>query len=100
MENRRDLASLKDHLFDTLEGLRSKENPMEIERAQAITNVSAQIINAAKVELQAINLLGGRKTMLADPAKTTQFFENRQLPPVKGLSTGKSLGTNGETHRA
>lgn len=53
------INDLRTHLFATLEGLRDKENPMDIERAKAVTEVAQTIINSAKVEVEAIKASGG-----------------------------------------
>jgi hypothetical protein len=67
MQNRID--DLRNHLFATLEGLRDKENPMDIERAKAISNVANSIIETAKVEVKYLDLVGGKGTgfMTDDP---------------------------------
>lgn len=46
-----DIDRLRDSLFATLEALQDKNNPMDIERAKAVCDVSQVIINAAKVEV-------------------------------------------------
>ncbi|MFH2082042.1 MAG: hypothetical protein ABIK08_11225 [Pseudomonadota bacterium] len=46
------IQDLRTHLFDTLAGLRDKENPMDIERAKAVADVAQTIINSAKVEVE------------------------------------------------
>lgn len=57
MQNK--ISDLRNHLFATLEALRDKDAPMDVERARAIAEVSQTIINSAKVELQFVDLLGG-----------------------------------------
>ena len=52
------IDNLRDHLFATLEALRDKEKPMEIERAKAIAEVSAVVIDSAKVEVKYLELTG------------------------------------------
>jgi len=52
------ISDLRDHLFETLEALKDTEKPMEIERARAISTVAKTIIDTAKVELEAYELLG------------------------------------------
>jgi hypothetical protein len=92
----RSLKDLREHLFETLENLKSKENPMDIDRAQAIASVSAQIINSAKVELQFLNTIGQDSLPpVVDPKQTGTFFAERPAAasPVKGLGTGKALGS-------
>jgi hypothetical protein len=60
MQNK--IEDLRNHLFATLEGLRDKDAPMEIERAKAISQVAQTIIESAKVECKYIELIGGKGT--------------------------------------
>lgn len=53
------IQDLRDHLFETLEALKDKENPMPIERAAAIADVAQVIVNSAKVEVDALKLTDG-----------------------------------------
>lgn len=52
------LSDLRNHLFETLEALKDKDEPMPVDRAKAIAEVSREIINSAKVELEAFEILG------------------------------------------
>ena len=64
------IEDLRDHLFATLEALRDEERPMAIDRARAVCDVSQQIINTAKVEVEFINAVGkatGSGFIPADP---------------------------------
>lgn len=54
------IADLRDHLFATLAGLRNKDNPMEVDRARAISEVAQTIINSAKVEVEHMRVAGGK----------------------------------------
>ncbi|KIP17052.1 hypothetical protein KY49_6729 [Burkholderia sp. MSHR3999] len=56
------IEDLRKHLFETLAQLRSKEQPMEIERAQAIAQVAQVVINSAKVEVEYLKIVGGKGT--------------------------------------
>lgn len=49
---------LRTHLFDTLAALRDEENPMDIDRAKAISDVAQTIINTAKVEVDFMRATG------------------------------------------
>ena len=95
------MSDLRQHLFAALEGLSDKTNPMDIDRAQAIANVSAQIINSAKVELQFLRMVDGADlSRVVNPERTAKFFEEEEDPKInphagKGLGTGKFLGGNG-----
>lgn len=45
------IEDLRNHLFAALEALADPDNPMDIERARAISDVAQTIINSAKVEV-------------------------------------------------
>ena len=55
-----DITALRAHLFDTIEALRDKQNPMEIDRAKAISDVAQTIINTAKTEVEYLRVTGGQ----------------------------------------
>jgi len=54
------IEDLRKHLFETLEGLKDKEKPLDIERAKAVCDVAGKIIETAKVEVSYLNVVGGR----------------------------------------
>jgi len=58
MSENRNIDTLRDVLFDTLEALKDPTNPMEIERALAIKEISQVIVNTAKVEIDQRKLTG------------------------------------------
>lgn len=49
---------LRDILFQTLKDLRREENPMDIERAEAVSKVAQTIINSAKIEIDHARITG------------------------------------------
>lgn len=55
------IEDLRNHLFETLEALKDKEKPMEIDRAKAIADVAQTIINSAKVEVDFLKMHGQGK---------------------------------------
>lgn len=75
MKNKID--DLRNHLFATLEALRDKDQPMELDRAKAIADVAQVIINSAKVEVDFIEATGG---------KGTGFVEQPALPGPRLVS--------------
>ena len=83
------ISDLRDHLFATLEDLRDKESPMDIERAKAISDVAQTIINSAKVEVEFMRMRG-------EGAQGTGFIpEEKQIegpvgPSVPRLVKGKA----------
>lgn len=92
---RNKIGDLRDHLFETLEMLKDKEAPMDLERAKAICGVSKQIIETAKVEVDYMRTVGetlGQTVELRAP-----FFgdEQKALPAAV-----PSLKPNGGANRA
>lgn len=52
------VEDLRDHLFATIEDLRDKENPMDLDRAKAVAEVAQTIINSAKAENEFLKITG------------------------------------------
>lgn len=50
MKNR--MQDLRNHLFETLEGLKDEEKPMDVARALAVSKVADTLIASAKVEIE------------------------------------------------
>ncbi len=50
------IDELRSTLFDTLQALRNKKDPMDIERARAVTDVAQVIVNTVKVEIDHMRL--------------------------------------------
>lgn len=75
------IEDLRAHLFDTLEALRSKTDPMDLDRAKAIVEVGRVIVESAKVEVSFLEVTGA--------AKSTGFLpdgdEDKPLPHRRGL---------------
>lgn len=67
------MTDLRNHLFETLEALKDKDQPMDIQRAKAISDVAQTLISSAKVELQFLELMG--------KDEGGQFFEQPRLSP-------------------
>lgn len=70
---------LREHLFATLQALRDKDHPMEIERARAISEVAQTIINSAKVEVDYLKINGGGESGFIDAAGSDNIPDG--LPP-------------------
>lgn len=68
------IEDLRNHLFAALESLADKDNPMDLDRAKAICQVSQVIINSAKVEVDFINKVGGVGTNFI-PQETRPTYE-------------------------
>lgn len=53
------IEDLRNHLFETLEALKDKENPMDVQRARAIAEVAGVIVDTAMVECKYAEIVGG-----------------------------------------
>ena len=58
VEHENKIEDLRNHLFATIEGLLDEEKPLDIERAKAVAHVSSVIIESAKVEVKALEIIG------------------------------------------
>lgn len=67
------IEELRDELFSTLKELRSKDAPMDLDRAKVVAAVGQTIIDSARVEVEFIRVAGGQGT----------GFVPMQLPPPK-----------------
>lgn len=54
------ISDLRDRLFETLDALKNKEDPMPLERAKAIADIGQVIVNSVKVEVDFLKLMDGR----------------------------------------
>ena len=73
------MTDLRNHLFETLEQLKDKDDPMDIERARAISQVAGKLIESAKVEVDFIKATGLRES--------SKFLQEE--PPKLGNGTHK-----------
>lgn len=55
---RNKITDLRDHLFETIERLKDDDHPMDLDRAKAIADVARVIVESAKVEVQAMDVMG------------------------------------------
>lgn len=62
MPKKNKIVDLRDHLFETLEALKDKDDPMDLARAKAIADVGRVIVDSAKVEVDFLKVTGGLKS--------------------------------------
>ena len=87
---RNKMSDLRDHLFETLEALKDKDAPMDLERAKTISAVSQTLINSAKVEVDLVKAIGGDQSSDFFGAKS----EPRRLNGVDITDAWKSKQRN------
>jgi hypothetical protein len=69
------IEDLRDHLFEVIEGLKDKDDPMDIDRAKAVAQVAGVIIESAKTEVKFMEVAG---------SKGSSFFPGENRPKALG----------------
>jgi hypothetical protein len=100
--SKRKMSDLRDHLFETLEALKDKEHPMELDRAKTIANVAQAIVHSAKVEVDFMRLTDHTPEndfFAVTPPEPTRLANGngRALPPHNGKTNGSGLKVGLET---
>ena len=54
------ITDMREHLMKTLESLRDRENPMDVDRARAVAQVASVLVDSAKVEVEYIKATGAQ----------------------------------------
>ena len=90
-----DLTELRMHLFETLRALRDTTQPMETDRARAISQVAATMIDSARVEVAYLQHAGkgtqGTGFLPGSPPHPNKPGPNQPAEPgvtVRQISSG------------
>lgn len=84
--NPKTVNDLREHLFAALDALKDKDNPMEVERARAVSDIAQTIINTAKIEIEYLKINGGGESGFIDAVAAGN------LPPGVTRVTRHRLG--------
>jgi hypothetical protein len=82
------IDQVRQSLLDTLSDLRSKEAPMDIERAKAVATVASVLVDTAKVENEYLKITGqDRSNFLEQPVDESQRLtqSGSPFPGVTGV---------------
>ena len=74
------IEDLRNHLFETLEALKDKDEPMDLDRARAVADVARVIVESAKVEVNFLKVTGA--------LRSTDFLPDGEARPVRAQLTG------------
>lgn len=81
-----DLGALRAHLFETLQALRDKDAPMDIDRARVISQVAGTLIESARVEVDYMRVTRSSGTgFLGGEAQDTHASPALPAVPVNGI---------------
>lgn len=82
------IEDLRNHLFETLEELKDKDKPMDLDRARAIADVSKVIVESAKVEVDFLKVTGGIRSTGFLPEDTSEAAREEAARPRPQLAAG------------
>ena len=61
------MADLRAALMGTLDDLRNRETPMDVDRAKAVAQVASVLVETAKVEIDYLKVTGGNRSDFIEP---------------------------------
>lgn len=64
------ITQVRQSLLDTLADLRNRENPMDVDRARAVSQVASVLVDTAKVEIDYIKATGADRSDFLEPPVT------------------------------
>lgn len=82
------INTLRTVLFDTLAGLQNKKDPMDIDRASAICEVSREIVSTAKLEIDYEKVTGHSSGGSFINGGTSQIENNQTKRPANATANG------------
>jgi hypothetical protein len=78
------IDDLRNHLFETLEALKDKDEPMDLDRAKAVADVARVIVDSARVEVDFLKVTGGVNSTGFLPDGDGAIAERPKLPAANG----------------
>lgn len=95
-----DITELRDILFDTIRQLKDKENPLPLDRAKMVGELSQVVINSAKVELEHARLTKTAGTgfiplsapLLAESHRDSKPDPSTPVATATGTKTVQQIG--------
>lgn len=77
------INDLRQQLLATLQDLRSREAPMEPDRARAIAQVAAVVVDSARVEVEFLRATNGAESaFMSPPAGSSPALPPASPPPL------------------
>lgn len=88
MKSLHNIDGLRIHLFETLEALKDKDKPMDLDRARTVADVARVLVDSAKVEVDFLKVTGALKStsFLPDGDEQTVPADRRlagQIAPTR-----------------
>jgi hypothetical protein len=91
------ITDVREHLMKTLEDLRDRDNPMDIDRARAVAQVAGVLVDTAKVEVDYIKATNAKgDSLFISPLSSSP---DRLLNGEAGENSSIERTPNGFIHR-
>ncbi len=81
------INQLREHLLATLADLRSRENPMEPDRARAVAQVASVLVDTAKVEVDYLRATSQQRAGFLEEAPTVISGSTPDGEPRNGITS-------------
>lgn len=91
----KEIKHLRESLFETIDALKNKENPMEIDRAKAIADVARVIVDSAKAEVDFLRVTGRKTGTGFIPAEENPLLQKPSGAPAAVLKAPEGKGYSG-----
>lgn len=79
------IATVRQHLLDTLADLRNREQPMEIDRARAVADVARVLVDSAKVEVDYLKATGQANADFLEQSSSASESPPNPTPGIVGI---------------
>ena len=86
-----DINQLREIMFETLRSLKDQAQPLDVERAKAISNAAQVIINSVKVEIDYLRVSGGTGTHFIPDSRPEMIAISNKDAQKKAPSVAPSL---------
>lgn len=93
-----DIQELRQHLFDTIKAVTRKDDPLPVDRAKVVADLSQTIINSARVEVDLIAALGRDNVVPSGFLPSSKALPAPGNPPKPALehhTTGQGVPPQG-----
>lgn len=76
------ITQVRQSLLDTLADLRSRENPMDVDRARAVAQVASVLVDTAKAEIDYIKAVGADRSDFLEAEPTAPRIPQGSTVPT------------------
>lgn len=88
------INDVREHLMQTLQSLRDKDRPMDIDRARAVAQVASVLVDTAKVEVDYLRATGQERSafLSSDAAAASSGYTQGDVTRLNGVTVHRIKG--------